>query len=152
MPDPISRSTIYVIGHRNPDTDAICSAIGNAEFLKIVEKEDAVAARCGDVPQRTAWVLELAGVEEPKLLHDVTPTAGFMCRQDVVTVNSDDTFMSAYKKMTEHSVQSIPVVDSQKSLKGLLRYVDLLKILMPMEMTEKSVRTVDASLDRKSVV
>jgi manganese-dependent inorganic pyrophosphatase len=44
----------YVIGHKNPDTDAICSAIGYAALLRATgEERDAVAARCGEISQRT---------------------------------------------------------------------------------------------------
>ena len=50
-------SPFYVIGHKNPDTDAICSAIGHAALLRATgEQPNAIAARCGDVSQRTAWV------------------------------------------------------------------------------------------------
>ena len=52
----MSTDPIYVIGHRNPDTDAICSAIGYAAFLRDVRGMDAEAACCGEVSVRTnAW-------------------------------------------------------------------------------------------------
>ena len=53
----------YVIGHKNPDTDAICSAIGYAALLRAVgEEPKAIAARCGEISSRTKWVLERAGL------------------------------------------------------------------------------------------
>ena len=88
LPEKIEKRPIYVIGHQNPDTDAICSAIGNAEFLRTHGEPDAVAARCGEMTLRTSWVLEKAGVPEPVLIHDVTPTAGTICRRDVISVES----------------------------------------------------------------
>lgn len=137
---------VYVIGHQNPDTDAICSAIGNAEFLRTHGEPNAVAARCGEMTLRTAWALEKAGVQPPVLLHDVTPTAGSICRRDIISVSPDDTFMTAYRRMTENGLQTIPVIDSEKNLHGLLRYFDLLNLLMPLAMTEMNVRSVCASL------
>ena len=74
----------FVIGHRNPDTDAICSAIGHAALLRLTGEPTARAARCGELTPRTAWVLEEAGVEPPELIDDVRTTAGMMCRRDVV--------------------------------------------------------------------
>ncbi len=71
----LSIQPTYVIGHRNPDTDAICSAIGYAELLEATRIPDAVAARCGEFNARTAWVLEKAGVPAPRLL-DGRPPAG----------------------------------------------------------------------------
>ena len=72
---------IHVIGHKNPDTDAICSAIGYAAFLRDVRGLDAHPACCGEINARTNWVLKLAGVEAPKLLLDVRPTAGIVGRK-----------------------------------------------------------------------
>lgn len=145
---PISKENrpVYVIGHQNPDTDAICSAIGNAEFLRTHGEPNAVAARCGEMTLRTAWALEKAGVQPPVLLHDVTPTAGSICRRDIISVSPDDTFMTAYRRMTENALQTIPVIDSELNLHGLLRYFDLLNLLMPLAMTEMNVRSVCASL------
>ncbi len=145
---PLSKESrpVYVIGHQNPDTDAICSAIGNAEFLRTHGEPNAVAARCGEMTLRTAWALEKAGVQPPVLLHDVTPTAGSICRRDIISVSPDDTFMTAYRRMTENALQTIPVIDSEQNLHGLLRYFDLLNLLMPLAMTEMNVRSVCASL------
>ncbi len=146
LPEKTENRPVYVIGHQNPDTDAICSAIGNAEFLRTHGEPDAVAARCGEMTLRTSWVLEKAGVPEPILIHDVTPTAGTICRRDVISVSPDDTFLTAYRRMTENSLQTIPVIDADHNLHGLLRYFDLLSLLMPLNMTEMNVRSVFSSL------
>ena len=102
LPEKTENRPVYVIGHQNPDTDAICSAIGNAEFLRTHGEPGAVAARCGEMTLRTSWVLEKAGVPEPILIHDVTPTAGTICRRDVISgryipdgVSKDDGEFSA---------------------------------------------------------
>ena len=63
---------IYVIGHRNPDTDSICSAIGYAH-LKQARGENAIAARTGKVNAETAYVLGKMGFEKPKLIIDLYP-------------------------------------------------------------------------------
>lgn len=145
-PEKTKKRPLYVIGHQNPDTDAICSAIGNAEFLRIHDEPDAIAARCGEMTLRTAWVLEKAGVPEPLMIHDVTPTAGTICRREIISVSPDDTFLTAYRKMTENALQTIPVVSADGSLCGLLRYFDLLSLLMPLNMNEMNVRSVFSSM------
>lgn len=61
-------SELYVMGHRNPDTDAICGAIALADYLAQTTHPHAQPSRCGNVPERTAWVLEQAGLEAPKLI------------------------------------------------------------------------------------
>ena len=54
LPEKTENRPVYVIGHQNPDTDAICSAIGNAEFLRTHGEPGAVAARCGEMTLRTS--------------------------------------------------------------------------------------------------
>jgi manganese-dependent inorganic pyrophosphatase len=139
----------YVIGHRNPDTDAICSAMGHAALLRASgEVPNAVAARCGDIPQRTRWVLNKAGMEPPVLLNDVRVSAGMLCRRDIVQVDLTDTFLTAYRRMLSFGVRCAPVVDCKGKLHGILRYLDLLGLLLPAETDGMNVRTVHASLSK----
>ena len=82
----------YVIGHKNPDTDAICSAIGYAALLRAVgEEPNAIAARCGEISQRTKWVLERADLDAPMLLTDVRVNSGMICHRKVIKVGLADT-------------------------------------------------------------
>lgn len=147
MSDP-SRLPFYVIGHKNPDTDAICSAIGHAALLRATGEENAVAARCGDVPQRTAWVLEKAGIEAPELVTDVRTTAGMICRREVVQANLADTFLTAYRRMLSSGVRCVPVTDEAGHVHGILRYLDLLELLLPNESEDMAFRTVRVSLSK----
>ncbi len=148
MQDERPRIPFYVIGHRNPDTDAICSAIGQAELLRETGTPEAVAARCGVVPQRTAWVLEQAGVPEPELVTDVRITAGMICRRHVVSAHEDDTFLRAYRSMLSQGVRCVPVVDAERAgeVVGMLRYLDLLELLLPGDGSNMVVRTVHVSI------
>ena len=65
-------SEILVIGHSNPDTDAICSAIGYAEFKRRTGMPEAIAARCGDTNDRIDFVLKTFGMPAPKFVADVS--------------------------------------------------------------------------------
>src|SRR6218665_528823 len=139
----------YVIGHRNPDTDAICSAIGHAALLRASgEVPNAIAARCGDLPQRTRWVLDKADIEPPVLLNDVRVSAGMLCRRDIVQVEESDTFLTAYRRLLSYGGRSAPVVDAAGKLQGMLRYLDLLGLLLPPETDGMKVRTVHVSFSK----
>lgn len=135
MPDPI-----HVIGHRNPDTDAICSAIGYAAFLRDVRGMDAEAACCGEVSVRTNWVLHQAGVPAPKLLLDVRPTAATICRREVLTAKPEEMFLSVYRKMSERHFRSIPVVDDQGRLLGLPALQDMAQLFLPPDVQSATER------------
>ncbi len=141
-------SPFYVIGHKNPDTDAVCSAVGHAALLRATgEEPDAIAARCGEVSERTKWVLEKAGIEPPVLLTDARTTAGMICKRDVIQVRPCDTFLVAYKRMLAASVRCVPVVTDEGEIEGMLQYINLLKLLLPEDTEGISVRTVHASLN-----
>ncbi len=69
-----SDNTIYVIGHRNPDTDSIASAMGYAWFLnEIMADMNVIPARAGQLNPQTTWVLERLQLEPPLLLPDASP-------------------------------------------------------------------------------
>lgn len=128
---PASADLIHVIGHRNPDTDAICSAIGYAAFLRDSRGENAVPARCGDLGARTEWVLGQAGVSAPKLLMDVRPTAGSVCRREVITARRSDTFLAVYRQIVAHGFRGIPVVDEVGRMVGMPTLLELAQLFMP---------------------
>jgi manganese-dependent inorganic pyrophosphatase len=143
MPKP----PFYVIGHKNPDTDAICSAIGYAALLRAVgEEPTAIAARCGEISQRTKWVLERAELDVPVLITDVRTNAGMIGRRDVIKLCVSDTFLTAYHRMLAAEIRCVPVEDEEGKLCGILRYFDLLRLLLPADTAGLSVRTVHASL------
>ena len=138
----------YVIGHKNPDTDAVCSAIGHAALLRASgEEPNAIAARCGEVSQRTKWVLEKAGFDAPLLLTDARTTAGMICKREVIKVRPSDTFLTAYSRMLGASIRCVPVVNEDGTVAGMLQYINLLKLLLPENTEGISVRTVHASLN-----
>ncbi len=69
----MSLSPVHVIGHQNPDTDAIAAAMGYAWLLKERDGLNTVAARAGAINPQTAWVLKTVGLEAPHYLADASP-------------------------------------------------------------------------------
>ncbi|MBL9115204.1 MAG: putative manganese-dependent inorganic diphosphatase [Verrucomicrobiaceae bacterium] len=138
---------VYVIGHRNPDTDAICSAIGYASFLRESKQIDARPACCGEISVRTAWVLKQAGLEPPKLLLDVRPTAASIARRQVVTATPEATLLEVNRRMLEKDFRSIPVVDDEGRLVGMPSLAEMAELLMPPKPGEDNLhRQVRTSL------
>lgn len=122
---------VFVIGHKNPDTDAICSAIGYAEYLRLTRYPEARAACCGVINARTRWVLQQAEVDEPALIMDVRPTAESICRREVVSARADVSFLEVYREMTSHHIRCLPVVDEEERVVGMLTLENLLNLLVP---------------------
>ncbi len=145
------KQPVYVIGHLNPDTDAICSAIGYAELLRLTRYPDAVAACCGGLNQRTEWVLRLAGIEPPHLLMDIHPNTATICREDVIKARADETFLDVYQRMDRAGTRCIPVVDDAGAVIGLASVQDLLKLLVHNvddKAQARRVRTTLANISR----
>lgn len=117
---------IYVIGHRNPDTDSICSAIGYAH-LKCALGENAVAARAGQVNAETKYALEHFRVEQPLLIADLYPRVKDVVLDCRIVVRQHDTLRRLGEIMRENDLKSVPVTDSKGVLVGIVTVSDLAK-------------------------
>lgn len=138
---------VWVMGHKNPDTDAICAAVGYAAFLRATGRSEAKAARCGGINERTAWVLKEAGVDAPRMMIDVRPTARTVARKNVVTARGGETFLEVYQRMSEAGVRSLPVVDENGAVVGMPTFMELLELLLPdVSGTGNGIREIRASL------
>jgi len=139
---------IYVIGHRNPDTDAICAALGYADFLRRAKEMDTVPACCGPINVRTKFVLDRAQIDPPMLLMDVSPTVGKICERNVLYAREAEPFLEVYRRMQHHRLRMIPVVNSEDELIGLLPLLNLLQLVLPHEEDIGESRYVESSLTR----
>ena len=122
---------IFVIGHRNPDTDAICSAIGYAEFKQRTGTPQAVAARCGDTNDRIDFVLKTFGVPAPRFVADVSPKVSDVMQRQVLSVTPESTAADALHLMDERNIRILPVLDKTRRCRGLLSLFKLSKFLFP---------------------
>jgi manganese-dependent inorganic pyrophosphatase len=138
--------SVLVFGHRNPDTDAICSAIAYADLLRRTSRPDAVAACCGAPNQRTSFVLERAGMQPPRIVMDVRPQIEDVCRREMVTASLGDSFHDAYQRMREGNLRAIPVIDTSQRVVGVLSVLDLMDLFFRDAGDATRARTVETSL------
>lgn len=139
-------SEILVIGHRNPDTDAICSAVGYAEFKRRTGMPEAVAARCGDINDRIDFVLHTFGVAAPKFVADVSPKVSDVMQRRVMSVTPESTAAQALHLMDERNIRILPVLDSTRRCRGLLSLFKLSKFLFPAANRAVDSRRILSSL------
>jgi manganese-dependent inorganic pyrophosphatase len=141
-------SEILVIGHKNPDTDAICSAIGYAEFKRRTGMAEAVAARCGDTNDRIDFVLKTFGVPAPKFVADVSPKISDVMQRKILSVRPDSTAAEALQLMDEKNLRILPVMDAEQKCRGLLSLFKLSKFLFPsVSNRAQNSREILSSLD-----
>ena len=138
--------SVFVFGHRNPDTDAICSAIAYADLLQRTTRPDAVAVCCGAPNPRTAFVLDRAGLPPPRIVMDVRPQIEDVCRRDTVTAALGDSFHDAYQRMREGHLRALPVVDTDRRVVGVISVLDLMDLFFRDATDARRARTVETSL------
>ena len=152
LPDNTTRTlslmSLFVFGHRNPDTDAICSAIAYADLLQQTGQPDALAACCGAPNKRTEYVLNTAGIAAPKIIMDVRPEVEDICRKETITASFGDAFFEAYRRMQEWDLRAIPVVDTDHRVVGVLSVLDLMELLFRDEGDPIKSRTVTTNLKK----
>jgi manganese-dependent inorganic pyrophosphatase len=122
--------TTYVIGHRNPDTDSICSAIAYAELLRLQGHQDIYPARAGNLNQQTEFVLDYFGQNPPKRLSDVYPRVGDVIGEDTVTIGPEEPLAVALELYNRHKIRMLPVVDDQKRPQGLLLLKEVTELFL----------------------
>jgi manganese-dependent inorganic pyrophosphatase len=139
-------SEVLVIGHRNPDTDAICSAIGYAEFKRRTGMRNAVAARCGDINDRIDFVLRTFGMAPPKFVADVSPKVQDVMRANVFSVPPRTPLVEALALMDEKNIRVLPVLDHERRCLGLLSVFKASKFFFPSQNRIWDSRRVVASV------
>ena len=137
---------ILVIGHRNPDTDAICSALGYAEYKRRTGMPNAVAARCGDTNERIDFVLKTFGVAPPRFVPDVSPKVRDVMEWKVVSVSPKHTVADALATMEDRGIRVLPVLNPDKTCAGLISLFKMSKFFFPTPHRPFDSRKVRASL------
>ena len=114
-------ATIYVTGHRNPDTDSIASAIGYAELRRRLDpNNDYVPVRLGDTNPQTNWLLERSGAPEPRFLPHVLVRACDVMHSDFPVVGHDEPIRQAGIALSRAELELVPVVDGDGALTGVV--------------------------------
>lgn len=121
----MAKDSIYVIGHKNPDSDSICSAIGLAELKAMEGMDNIVAARAGDLNPQTAFILDCFKIQPPKYLSNVYPRAKDIMSANIAYVNEATPLFKVMELIQERRVRFIPVVDSAKKPIGILTLADI---------------------------
>lgn len=117
---------IYTIGHRNPDTDSICSAIAYAH-LKQVMGQNVLPARAGKINAETKFVLEKFKVETPLLITDLYPRVKDVTLDCDTVVKETDSLRKLGEIMRANATKSVPVIDKERKLIGIVTVSDLAK-------------------------
>lgn len=150
------KDIVFVSGHKNPDSDSICSAIAYADYLFRIGRYNAVPVRLGEINKETEYILKRFHTEIPVLLKTVKQAVEDLEYDKVTVFSKELTLKTAWSLMKQQNLKSAPVLDDHSQLLGLLStsniiegYMDQWDSLILKEANtpiENVIDTLDASI------
>ena len=124
MDNGVNKRKVYVVGHKNPDTDSICSAIAYARLKTIVTGEDHTPRRAGQLNEETQYVLDRFKVKVPALLSDLRVQVKDVELRKIEGLSGSVSIKTAWARMQELNIKTLPVTRDGK-LEGLITIGDI---------------------------
>lgn len=147
---------VWVIGHKNPDTDSICSAICYANLKNKLDGNRFVAKKAGKINRETEFALNYFGVEEPDTVYNVGTQVSDVDYRRTEAINPDISLKKAWEIMKEKQVVTLPV-QRKKKLAGVITIQDIANSYMEVDNTilhlaGTTVRNILETIDGKLIV
>ena len=114
------KKKVWVVGHKNPDTDSICAAIAYANLKNQADGNRYEAKRAGELNEETKYVLDTFGVKSPGLITDVGAQVKDIEIRKTPGVSGKISLKRAWEMMKEQNVVTLPVTDKENNLEGLI--------------------------------
>ncbi len=145
-PSTSQPAPIYVVGHRNPDADAICAAIAYAAFKEARGEPGHVAARCGNSNARIDTILARFQQPLPHYLSDVSPRVRDLMATDVLVLDENATCADALGVFDGHDIRALPVTGAGRKVLGTVSLSTLGSVFIPRLNEPRRMRIVHTSL------
>ena len=116
---------VVVIGHRNPDTDSICSAIAYAELKNKTSDLVCEPRRAGKMNQETEFVLKKFGVTPPRMCTDVNPKIRDVDYRQVPGISGSTSLRKAWEIMRDQQIDTLPITSADNELEGIITVKDI---------------------------
>ena len=116
------KRTVYIIGHKNPDTDSIAAATAYAYLKQALGMSEALAARAGAANLQTEYIFTRFGVDLPVFVPDLVPRVEYYLSEEAPTVSSDTPLWEALALMGQVERKVLPIVDGRGRYQSMLHY------------------------------
>lgn len=156
MEKGIINNKVYVVGHKNPDTDSICSAIAYADLRTKITGKTHNARRAGHLNEETQYVLDYFDVKAPALLTDLRVQVKDVALRELEGVKGSVSIKTAWAKMKEESIKTLPITRNDK-LEGLITIGDIATSYMDvydssiLSMARTQYRNIASTIDGEIV-
>lgn len=147
------KNVIYVTGHKNPDSDSICAAIGYAELKNKTSDIPVIPVRLGNVNRETQYILDRFNIEAPAFLETVKLKVEDLDIDKINAISPDISLKMAWNIMRDKNVKSLPVADANDHLVGILSISNLTSSYMDIWdncILDKSNTTIENIIDTLS--
>ncbi|MDD3796405.1 MAG: DHH family phosphoesterase, partial [Lachnospiraceae bacterium] len=159
MVENLKKRSICVVGHKNPDTDSICSAISYAYLKNKTDDQNYyVASRAGQITAETQYVLDYFGMDQPLYLDNIGTRVKDMEIREVPGVRSNISIKNAWTLMRGQNVFTLPITDEEDKLHGLITINDIAKSYMEeydsaiVSMARTPYKNILETLDAEMIV
>ena len=147
------KDTVYITGHKNPDSDSICAAIAYAEYKNGTGEVNAIPVRLGELNRETKFILDYFGVEAPDLIETVRQSVEDLDFDIIPPVSSDISLRMALNLMDTNNLHSLPVADENDQVVGIATISDIIQSYIDVwdnAILGKSGTTIDNIIDTLS--
>ena len=150
--------TVYIIGHKNPDTDAVVSAVAYARLKNLLGYENYKAARAGHLNPQTAYIFKKFNVQRPEYIPDLIPKVRYFMQTNVESVCEECSVWESIAKMEKNENRVMPVVDKNGAYLSLLHYSGFAKSVLTILNPEKrhlfstSINLIQKTLNAQPII
>ena len=145
-------SETIVIGHKNPDSDSVCSAYAYAILKNLIEPDKRhTAGRCGNLNKQTRFIFDKLGVTPPKFISDVYPKVKDVMTHKVIAIDENEPIKGVIKNIEELKIRITPVISEGTQFKGVISILELAKFFTPKDEAGRPVYLFRGSNFEKSL-
>jgi manganese-dependent inorganic pyrophosphatase len=153
----MSLKSVYIVGHRNPDTDSLVAAAAYARLKQLLGKPEYTAIRAGKVLPQTEYIFDRFKVPIPHYIPDMIPKVDYYMNTEMLSVQGNTSLWNAVAEMEARKIKVIPVVDADGAYSALLNYnafaQNILRAINPETATtmQTNIRLIGETLSAQTV-
>ena len=149
------KENVFILGHKNPDSDSICSAIAYADYKNANGDVNAIPVRLGNINRETKFILDYFGVEVPELMETVRLSVEDLNFDKLAPVNPEVSLRMALNLMKKNNLNNLPVIDENEKLIGVVTVSDIIQSYIDVwdnTILGKSRTPIDNIIDTLSAI
>ncbi|PLX66062.1 MAG: inorganic diphosphatase [Denitrovibrio sp.] len=145
-------SEVIIIGHKNPDSDSVCSAYAYAVLKNQLEDEKRyTAARCGNLNKQTRFIFDKLNLTPPKFISDIYPKVKDVMTHKVVAIDENEPIKGVIQNIESLKIRITPVITGGTTLKGVISILELAQFFTPKDEAGRPVYLFHGSNFERSV-